>query len=582
MHPIIFLRKSDFIMKSNVKRIVALVLAGLIILSLLPVIAMAQSAEEVIAEGTATFATRGEAFDGELIPFAPETGGELTVEITACDPGYYVDIWADGEWICEYVGSNAETVSCDVEAGAEYEIIISSYKVYNEYLGEAVAGSVSYKVTFLSNGETADPNPTDPTEPENAPGSSEENPKTITGTAWTFIAGGKTVWYLYDNYKTMIESGVYSMMLHVNSRADYTVTYRGAELPVDENGFLNYEMVDMTMQGQYLFSVTNHSDEEMFFGIEISRRPEYVNNGAELTLGSNDIVLDASAVYTLYEFCPTEAGVYRITAAAGLVGDWGTSFNPVDNTMDKTNILDWTCTAVGQSVMIGFTGADTTVATVERIGDYVKPEEIPWTQYKVTFDFNYTLPKWIQAEIDLTQGTEHTAVLGSDGFYYYNGAPMVIDLRKLEIDIQDAYINGGLRAWIMDGNGNTLSKNDYNEAMNAYFNAGLVPVTQELVTMLRNLGQANAWYREGGMVFPEAAPADESKAWMQLCSYLEVVDGDLTGDGKVNIADVSRLYAHIRGANPIDSEFTLSLGNTTGDSKVNIADVSKLYNTVKN
>ena len=568
-------------MKNNAKRIVALVLAGLILLSLLPVIAMAEAAEEVIAEGTATFATRGEAFDGELITFAPETGGQVTVEITACDPGYYVDVWADGEWISEFMGPEADTVSCEVDAGAEYEIIISSYKVYNEYLGEAAAGSVSYKVTFLSNGQTGDQEPTDPTEPENAPGSSVDHPKTITGTEWTFIEGGQTMWYLYDNYQNMMENGVYSMLLHVNSSADYTVTYRGAELPVDENGFLNYEMVDMTMQGQYLFSVTNNSEEKLFFGIQISQRPEYVNNGAELTMGNNDIVLDTSAVYTLYEFRPEESGVYRITAAEGLVGNWGTSFNPVDNTEDKTNILEWTCTAVGQSVMVGFTGADTTVATVERIGDYVKPEEIPWNNYEVSFDFNYTLPKWKQADIDLTQDGVHTAVLGTDGFYYYNGAPMVADLRKLEIDVQDAYINGGLRAWLLDGSGNTVSKNDYNEAMNTYFNAGLVPVTEELATMLQELGQANAWYREGGLVFPEAAPADESNAWMQLCGYLEVVDGDLTGDGKVNIADVSRLYAHIRGANLITSDFLLALGNTTGDNRVNIADVSKLYNTVK-
>ena len=568
-------------MKSKTVRIVALVLAGLMLLSLLPAIAMAEEAAEVIAEGTATFATRGEAFDGEIITFAPETGGELTVEIAACDPGYYVDIWADGEWIGEYTGTAAETVSCGVEAGADYEIIISSYKVYSEYLGEAVPGSVSYRVTFLSNGQTGGQDATDPTEPEELPGSSQENPKTITGTEWTFLEGGQTVWYLYDNYQNMVENGVYSMMLHVNSRADYCVIYRGAELPVDENGFLNYEMVDTAMQGQYLFCVTNRSEERLFFGIEVRQRPEYVNSGNTLALGDNDITLDASAVYTLYEFGPDQLGVYRITAAEGLVGDWGTSFNPVDNTEDKTNVLEWTCTAVGQSFMVGFTGAATTVATVERIGDYVKPEEIPWNNYKCTYDFSYTLPKWKQADIDLNQGGEHTAVLGTDGFYYYNGAPMVTDLRKLEIDIQDAYTNGGLRAWLLDGDGKTVSKNDYNEAMYTYFSAGLVPVTQELAVMLQELGQANAWYRKGGLVFPDIAPADETTAWLQLCSYLEVVDGDLTGDGKVNIADVSRLYAHIRGANLITSDYLLSLGNTTGDSKVNIADVSKLYTIVK-
>ncbi len=568
-------------MKSKTIRIVALILAGLMLLSLLPAIAMAQGTEELVAEGTATFATKAEAFDGELVEFEPTAAGEVTVEITACDPGYYVDIWEDGEWLDEFKGSAAETVSFTVKAGSYYEIILSSYFLLNANLGEAVAGSISYKVTFVAGGEVEE-EPTEPTVPDNTPGTSAENPKTMTGTAWTFIDAGQTVWFLYDNYQNMMENGVYSMMLHINSSADYTVTYQGQELPVDENGFLNYEMVDRTMQGQYLFSVTNNGQEKLFFGIEVKERPAYINNGADLVLGSNDIVLDTSAVYTLYELRPAETGIYRITAAEGLVGNWGTSFNPTDMTAEKSNVLEWTCTAVGQSVMIGFTDAETTVATVERVGDYVKPEEIPWTIYENTYDFSYVLPSWTQKDIDLTVQGEHNAVLADNGFYYYNGAPMVIDLKKLEINIQDAYINGGLRAWLLDDNGKTISKTNYNEAMNAYFNAGLVPVTQEMAVMLQELGQANVWYREGGLVFPDAAPADASQCWMQLCSYLEVVTGDITGDGRLNIADVSRTYTHVRGVNEITDEYFLSLADVTGDNRVNIGDAARLYIMVKN
>ena len=569
-------------MNNNAKRLVALILIGVLLLSLVPVIAMAQDTWELLFQGAATFETRGEAFDGVLLEFTPETGGTVAVEISDCDPGYYVDVWADGEWICDAMGTDAETVEFEAEADLDYEVLISSYQVYNEFLGEAAPGSVTYKVSFLSNGQTGETEPTEPTVPENLPGSSEENPKTITGSDWTFLEGGQTVWYLYDNYQNMMENGVYSMMLHVNSKADYTVMYRGMELPVDENGFLNYEMMDMTMQGQYLFCVTNHSEERTFFAVEVRQRPAYVNSGEDILLGENEIVLDTSANYTLYEFSPEETGVYRITVAEGLVGNWGTTYNPVDNTPDKTNALEWTCTAVGQSVMVGFTGADITFAKVERIGDYVKPEDIPWNHYEHTFDFTFTLPKWKVVEVDLTLGEDYTLELGADGFYYYNGAPLVADLTKVEIDINDAYINGGLRAWIMDASGNTTSKNDYNEAMNAYYLAGQVPVTQELAMMLQDLGKANGWYRAGGIIFSEEAPADESNAWLQLCSYLEIVVGDLTGDGKANIADVSRLYGHTRGANPITESYQLTLADITGEGKVNVADVSRLYTLVKN
>ena len=54
--------------------------------------------------------------------------------------------------------------------------------------------------------------------------------------------------------------------------------------------------------------------------------------------------------------------------------------------------------------------------------------------------------------------------------------------------------------------------------------------------------------------------------------------GDVTGDGKVNIGDVSRLYAHVRGINRLTGE---GVGDITGDGRVNIGDVSKLYSQVR-
>ena len=57
--------------------------------------------------------------------------------------------------------------------------------------------------------------------------------------------------------------------------------------------------------------------------------------------------------------------------------------------------------------------------------------------------------------------------------------------------------------------------------------------------------------------------------------------GDVTCDGNVNIADVARLYAHVRGVTPITDAYVLSLGEVTGDGKVNIADVSRIYAHVR-
>ena len=56
--------------------------------------------------------------------------------------------------------------------------------------------------------------------------------------------------------------------------------------------------------------------------------------------------------------------------------------------------------------------------------------------------------------------------------------------------------------------------------------------------------------------------------------------GDVTGDGKINIMDVVKLYAHVKGT-PITDEYALACGDVSGDGKINIMDVVKLYAHVK-
>ena len=56
--------------------------------------------------------------------------------------------------------------------------------------------------------------------------------------------------------------------------------------------------------------------------------------------------------------------------------------------------------------------------------------------------------------------------------------------------------------------------------------------------------------------------------------------GDVAGDGKVNIMDVVKLYAHVKGT-PITDAYALACGDVTGDNKANIMDVVKVYAYVK-
>ena len=508
-------------MRSYAKRFLCLVTVLALVLSVMPAAAMAEVAPVVLAADSVEFDSYDAAFDGVSEAFTTETNGEVTVNIPSCTPGYYIDLYADGDWHSDYTGYSSDTVIFSVTAGVEYEVLLCSYDLDAD---DFAAGSVQYEISFLSNGEV----PEVPEDPSLLPGGTPENPLPMTGSFSNYIAPGQTIWFLYDNYQNMVDNGVYSMMLHVTSGAGYSATYAAEALPVDEIGFLNYEMEDTEKTGLYLFSITNRLTEQKFFTITVEEKPNYIILDQELKVGANRITLNSEYPYTLLQFSPSQTGVYQIRATQCRVGDFGTIYNPIDNTPDKTGMITWTCTAVGQSLLVSFSGPKSTSCTIIRTGDYIPPEEVEWTIYENTYDFSYQLPEGEVQEIDLTDGGEHTAVLAADGFYHYgseDGPVMVADLSTIEINIADASLNGGLRAWLLDENGDTISKIDYNAAMLQYCNAGLTPVTRELATMLLEVGIANGWWTAGSLVFPDAVPEDTDMAWMQLCGYLDQPQG---------------------------------------------------------
>ncbi len=52
--------------------------------------------------------------------------------------------------------------------------------------------------------------------------------------------------------------------------------------------------------------------------------------------------------------------------------------------------------------------------------------------------------------------------------------------------------------------------------------------------------------------------------------------GDANGDGKINIGDVARIYAHVRGASVL-TDYALQCADYTADGSVNVGDTAKLY-----
>ena len=493
----------------------------------------------IIADGVSTFATDAEARGGSTFEFIPGADGTVTVDVSACDPGFYLDIWVDSEWVEEYYRADAQVIDVHVSKGCTYQFTISSAIVYSSTLAACKAGSVTYKIT--ADVPAGEPNQGGGENPGEGGENSELNPQSITAFYGNYIGAGETMWFVYDNYEHMINHGSYSQILHVSADVPYSVTYRGMDVPVDEVGFVAYEMMDVTYQGKYVFSVTNNGTSEAFFSIEIKDRPDYVVSAITLVLGDNAIVPDPNFEKTLYEFTPDQVGVYTFTISEGFIGNWGTIYNPVDNTGTQDTTLQWTCTAVGQSVLIGVTGTEEADLTVTRTGDYVAPDQVEETKYENTYGFDYQLPEDPELiPIDVLDDEADVAVLDKNGFYRYGsqyGPLMVADLNDFPINLADAYLNGQLRAYILDENGNLIARYDYNDAMNEYLEAGLVPVTAELATMLKQVGSHHGWWLEGGFVFEEEAPEDAATAWMVGCSYIKGSELDPDEEGNQGGSD---------------------------------------------
>lgn len=59
------------------------------------------------------------------------------------------------------------------------------------------------------------------------------------------------------------------------------------------------------------------------------------------------------------------------------------------------------------------------------------------------------------------------------------------------------------------------------------------------------------------------------------------VEGDVSGDGKVNMADVAKIFAHVRKKKVITDSEILLIADMNGDGKINMGDVSMLFKAVR-
>lgn len=552
-------------MKLTTMRLVKILICLAIVLAVVPMMAFAAeesdsiallSESETVLTDTAVV-TEDNIHDGVQYIWFATGNGTLTVNLSDYEFGWWYSIdCGNGS---ESFNNKYDTVpaSYSVTNGAMVTINVGAYdpeyylKLYGADLGgECVAGSVSIELSFVESGEGGG-EVVIPVQP----GESQDNPKVIGSSEWTFIAPGQTVWYCYDNTDNMMLNGSYSQMLNISASTDYSVTYKDMDVPVDADGYVNYEMFDMIMMGKYIFSITNNGTEESFFSISVADKPKYVNTYLNVELGDTTVSLDSSATYTLYEFQPAETGVYLITIPeeAGVIGDWGASHFPQDKTEDKTNTLTWTCTSVGQSMLIGISGYDAEVVlTIERTGDYVPAPVIEWTvvenqEFDQVKDMVFSEDEVVA--IDVTDDIEDL-VFDVGGLLRYGSPSGPIVVTYLDgsglIGLYDAYYYGQLKYVEKDGDGQVVARYDCNEAILEYLEAGIIPMTNELSIMLHYIGADKGWYDASvpGFYLFDTTVNPET-AYLGFCGYIEgtelvadelgtEVEGEFESDGDVS------------------------------------------------
>ena len=56
--------------------------------------------------------------------------------------------------------------------------------------------------------------------------------------------------------------------------------------------------------------------------------------------------------------------------------------------------------------------------------------------------------------------------------------------------------------------------------------------------------------------------------------------GDVTGDGRINVADTGKVYAHVKGTAEL-TDYAFACADVSGDGKINVADTGRIYAHVK-
>ena len=353
------------------------------------------------------------------------------------------------------------------------------------------------------------------------------------------IPAGATYYISYTDIFGNAKSQI-SINSSTDVEAGYTVTYGDAVVNSDVDGFCNI-VAAPDANYTYNLSIKNNSTKQAtifisFYAIapyEISDLPLYEGENAVTTLAADT---------TLYVFEPTELAIYEIAInKEAVLSHWNGSVFYVTGLNKETTEgkLEVTCSALGQSLLIGVSGVAEANITITKIDDYVPAASVEYVEYvnKHTPVSGFKLPDGEMVAVDIT--VDQTVVLGTDGYYHFgsaNGPILYVDMTGTTYaDLYECfYPSSGdaadrLRGTYLDAEGKTCGY-DFITAMKAYADAldddGYYYLTEDLANYLQMYGKDQGWYNPVYSPFASIQSGNfaEESAWLLTSCYAPATD----------------------------------------------------------
>ena len=372
-----------------------------------------------------------------------------------------------------------------------------------------------------------------------------EDPVVCTGLNFNIvkIPAGSTYYVSFTD-----TSGAAKRHISINSTTDieagYVVTYGETVENSDENGYCNL-VVAPNANGTYLFTITNNASSQATYFVNFYEVSPYEISDLTLYEGEN-AVTTLAADTTLYAFEPAELAIYEIAVdKEAILSHWNGSVFYVTGLNKETTEgkLEVTCSAIGQSLLIGLSGVDEANITITKIDDYTPPASIEYVEY-----FNkhfpkpnsFVLPEGELTKVDIT--TAQTVVLGSDGIYRYgsaDGPMMYVDLTGVPFaDLYECYYpsSGGdvadrMRGSYVDADGATRGY-DFLNAMRLYADAldseGFYYLTSDIYNYMNMYGKDQGWFNTEYSPFEiiKSGNFNADSAWLLTSYYIPAASGD--------------------------------------------------------